>query len=169
MVQGDHGQSPGGANDGRSHHLKSVTTLDYMSVVSVRFADGSVHQRLKRAAVAESYSLSALAERLIDEGLRMSEHPRIVFRDGASGRRPGVLGGPDVWVVVTTIVGGDVSVEERVSRAAELLSLSVADVDAAMRYYAEFTDEIDADIAARREYLAHAAAQWQRQRDLTAS
>jgi hypothetical protein len=30
---------------------------------------------------------SRTAERLIDEGLRMEDHPGIVFRDGPAGRR----------------------------------------------------------------------------------
>lgn len=139
-----------------------------MSVVSIRFVDETVRQRLKRAAAAGDSSISATAERLIGEGLRMADHPRIVFRDGPAGRRPRVIGGQDVWVVVTTIVGGDIPADERVARAAELLSLPVADVEAAMRYYAEFTDEVDADIEARRTHALEAEALWRRQQQLTA-
>lgn len=149
-----------------------MTTESYnvvMTVVSIRFADVAVERGLKRAAAEASSSISATAERLIREGLRMQDHPRIIFRDGPAGRRPRVIGGQDVWVVVTTVVGGDVPVDDRVERAADLLSLSVHDVDAAMRYYAEFTDEVDADIESRRVFAAEAESLWRRQQQLTAS
>jgi hypothetical protein len=35
---------------------------------------------------------TTLAERHIEEGLRMDEHPLVYFREGASGRRPAPLG-----------------------------------------------------------------------------
>jgi hypothetical protein len=35
---------------------------------------------------------TTLAERYIEEGLRMDEHPLVYFREGASGRRPALLG-----------------------------------------------------------------------------
>lgn len=140
-----------------------------MAVVSLRFSNIAVRDHLKLAASAEGSSISAVAERLIDEGLRTADHPRIHFVGPPSSRRPRVIGGQDVWVVVSTIVGGDVPADERVERAAELLTLTVADIHAAMRYYAEFTDEIDADIAARRARIDEAARLWERQQELTAS
>jgi hypothetical protein len=47
--------------------------------------------------------MSPLAERLIDEGLRMDDHPLIVFRSGPAGRRPALAGGPDIAEVVGAI------------------------------------------------------------------
>jgi hypothetical protein len=46
---------------------------------------------------------SRVAERLIDEGLRMEEFPGVVFRSGPTGRRASLLGGPDVWEVVADL------------------------------------------------------------------
>jgi hypothetical protein len=40
---------------------------------------------------------SSIAERYIEEGLRMDEHPAIDLRDGAAGRRPAVLGTGSTW------------------------------------------------------------------------
>ena len=90
----------------------------------------------------------------------------VVFRDGRSGRRPVLVGGPEVADVVGAIVGGDVPVPERRSRAANLLGISEALVDAALAYYADYTDEID-DLNAERARLAdEAEASWRRQRVL---
>jgi hypothetical protein len=36
----------------------------------------------------------------------MNAHPGIVCRDGPAGRRPGVVGGPDVWEVIQQPVSG---------------------------------------------------------------
>src|SRR5438093_7710926 len=55
--------------------------------VSVRFQQPGVVKRLKAAAAARGESSSALAEELIDEGLRIRRHPLVTFRDGPTGRR----------------------------------------------------------------------------------
>ncbi len=70
---------------------------------SLRF-DPAVTERLA-AYVARHPGLSraSVAARYVDEGLRMDEHPGIVFRDGPAGRRASVIGGPDVWEVVTAL------------------------------------------------------------------
>lgn len=90
-----------------------------MSAVSVRFADASLRERLKARAAIEGRSISVLAERLIEEGLREAAHPNIVFRDGPTGRRPTLLAGPEVVDVIGAMVGGDVPIEDRRRRDAE--------------------------------------------------
>jgi hypothetical protein len=148
-----------------------LATSDYtvvMPVVSVRFSSDAVHERLRRAAHRRGVALSGLAEQLIDEGLRMADHPMIVFRGGPAGRRPALAGGPDVAEIVGAVVGGDVPPELRTQRAAELLGLSAAQVDAAMSYYAEYTDEVDGDVAANATDAERQEALWRRQRELLA-
>lgn len=135
-------------------------------VVSIRFSDEDSHKRLKESARLRGVGISTLAERLIDEGLRMDAHPAVVFRSGPAGRRPVLTGGPEVADVIGAIVGGDVPVAERKSRAAEHLAITVNQVDDALAYYAEFTDEIDAALAARAELAEQLEASWQRQREL---
>ena len=139
-----------------------------MPVVSIRFSQQAVHERLKTAASRSGLAMSTLAERLIEEGLRMQAHPSIVFRDGPAGRRPALAAGPDVVDVVGAIVGGDVPVAKRRRRASEVLGLSLGQVDAVMAYYAEFTADVDAELAARAEVAAHEEMLWRRQRDLFA-
>ncbi len=146
-----------------------MATVDYivvMSVVSIRFSDEPLHRRLKESADRHNVGVSTLAERLIDEGLRSEAHPLVVFRDGPSGRRPVITGGPEVADVIAALVGGDVAVDERRSRAAELLNLPEAAVDAALAYYADHTDEIDVELADRDRLAEEAEASWLRQRAL---
>src|SRR4030081_940567 len=68
--------------------------------VSIRF-DAALLARLRRRAGAMADSTtSALAQRLIDEGLRMADHPGVIFKDGPSGRRAALAYGPDLWEVI---------------------------------------------------------------------
>ena len=146
-----------------------LTTSDYavvMPVVSIRFSDVPLHQQLKKTARQKGVSISTLAERLIGEGLRMDAHPMIYFRDNPSSRRARLIGGPDVSHVIDAIVGGDVPIEQRRARAAEMMVLSLAQVDAALAYYADHTAEIDDEIAERLRYADEAEAAWLRQQAL---
>lgn len=136
--------------------------------LSVRFHHPEVLDRLKAEATARRLSASAVAEELIDEGLRLRAHAGIVFRDGPAGRRASLAGGPDVWEVVSGIVGGDVPVTDRVARAMELFGLTAEQVGAALDYYAAFPDEIDVWIAANVAAADEAEAVWRRRQQLLA-
>lgn len=136
--------------------------------MSVRFREPHIVDRLKAEAAARDRSASALAEELIDEGLRMRRHPLVAFRDGASGRRASLVGGGDIWEVVSAVVGGDVPASKRVARAVEVFGLRREQVEAALAYYAEYTDEIDAQIEANRTTAEEAEALWRRQHELLA-
>lgn len=99
---------------------------------------------LKRRARSSGVAQTALAERYIDEGLRMDEHPRIHFREGELGRRPALLGMRlDVAGVVETIRQNDGSIDA----TAGYLEVPVEQIDACARYYADYRDEVDALIA----------------------
>ena len=137
-----------------------------MPVVSIRFSDEPLHRRLKASAHRHDVAVSTLAERLIDEGLRMEAHPMAVFRDGPSGRRPVLVGGPEVADVIGAIVGGDVPAAQRRGRAADLLGVPLPLVDAALAYYADYTDEIDELLAERTRLAEEAERSWRRQREL---
>lgn len=136
--------------------------------MSVRFHDPRVAERLKEEAAAGASSASALAEELIDEGLRSRRHPMIAFRAGPSGRRSCVIGAADVWEIVGAVVGGDVAPSRRLARAADQLGLRPEQVDAAMAYYAEFTDEVDGLIEANRRAADEAEQLWRRRQELLA-
>ncbi len=96
----------------------------------------------------------------------MDAHPLVLFRDGPSGRRPALVGGPEVVDVIGAIVDGDVPVDQRRSRAASMLAVPESLIDAALAYYADFTEEIDADLATRARLADDAEASWRLQRAL---
>jgi hypothetical protein len=94
---------------------------------------------LSRQASKEGVSQTGLAERYLEESIRVAEHPGIAFRPGPAGRRAVVVGGPDVWEIVETFLA-----EGRDVRAASrYLNLPIGLVNAAIGYYADFRDEID--------------------------
>mgnify|MGYP000524710068 CR=1 FL=1 len=106
---------------------------------SFRLASSLV-EALQERARARGESANALAERLIDEGLRREEHPLIVFRDGAAGRRAAIMGTRlDVWQVIDTVRASSDSVAE----TAAYFEIPEVWVQAAVRYYAAFPDEVD--------------------------
>jgi hypothetical protein len=127
----------------------------YMSVnVSVRL-DDSLAERLRLRARAAGETLSDRLRRYAEEGARREEHPLIVFRDGPTGRRAGLLGGPDVWEVVMWIE--DLAAEpDSVAALVEDSALSRSQVDSAMRYRAAYPDEIVARIDLHRRETAAA-------------
>ena len=81
----------------------------------------------------------------------MEDHPGVVFRDGPAGRRAALAAGPDVWEVIETLKGTGLAGEQAIEATAEWGNLSHAQVRAAVRYYADFRDEIDGRIAHNRE------------------
>ncbi len=116
-------------------------------------------EHLRRRAREAGEPQNALAERYIEEGLRMDEHPLIYFRDGAAGRRPAVLGtGLDVAEVIDTVRQNDNSVEA----AATYLELPVDRVEACLRYYADYGDEIDEWLDRSRAITEREEARWRR-------
>jgi uncharacterized protein (DUF433 family) len=129
--------------------------------VSFRFERGTV-RHLKRRAAEVGAPQAALAERYIEEGLRMDEHPLIYFREGAAGRRPRLLGTRlDVATVVETIRQHDNSIED----AAEYLDVPVGHVQECLRYYVEHEREIDEWIKQERSAAERERDLWTRQQD----
>jgi len=81
-----------------------------------------------------------LAQRYVEEGLRMDEHPLVRFAEGPAGRRARLLGtGKDVWEVIATVRdnGGDVA------EAARYLEIPLGLVQAAVSYYGVYREEVD--------------------------
>lgn len=107
--------------------------------IGFRLATRTV-ERLKRRAREIGAPQTALAERYIEEGLRLDAHPLIYFREGELGRRPALFGTRlDVAVVIETIRQNGNSVEE----AAAYLELPAEHVEACVRYYSDYKEEID--------------------------
>lgn len=81
----------------------------------------------------------------------MDEYSRIDFRSGPAGRRPGLVGGPDVWEVVAVYRSFS-----DVQRTAEWLDQPVSSIETALRYYEVHQAESDEWIQ-RNEEAAEAA------------
>ena len=105
---------------------------------AVRF-ELAVLERLRRYARARpGLGTSALTSRFVDEALRMEEPPGVLFRDGPSGRRAVLIGGPDVWEVVRVALG----------------------------YWAAYPDEIEQQIRDADDAQRVTEERWQRERRL---
>jgi hypothetical protein len=139
----------------------------------VRF-DVSVAKRLASFVAANpGMSLSSAANRLVDEALRMSEHPGIVFRPGPTGRRAALAAGPDVWEIVRAVKSARTAEPELADDG--LLSLVAHNtgtplplVRTAVRYWASYPDEIDAEIDAADAAEDSAEQAWRREHQLLA-
>ncbi len=122
-------------------------------------------ERLKLRAVEAHTPQTALAERYIEEGLRQDEHPLIYFREGTAGRRPALLGSRlDVADVVTTLHQNDNSVDE----AADYLEIPIEHVEACLRYYVDYREEIDAWIERSEALAARERTRWELRRQALA-
>lgn len=124
--------------------------------------------RLDLGARRRGEAKARTAERLIDEGLRMEDHPGIVFKDGPAGRRAALAGGPDVWEVIQTLRETELAGEQAIAATAEWGNLSHAQVRVAVRYYADFREESDERIARNREEAERQLAAWERAREVLA-
>jgi hypothetical protein len=130
--------------------------IAYMSVnVSVRL-ENSLAEQLRLRAQAAGETLSDRLRRYADEGTRRDEHPLITFRDGPTGRRAGLVGGPDIWEVAMWVE--DLSEEpDPVAALIEDSILTRPQIDAALRYRTAYPDEIDARIELHRRETAAAS------------
>jgi hypothetical protein len=135
--------------------------------LSIRF-DDSLLARLRRRASTTAATTSALAQRLIDEGLRMTDHPGVIFKDGPSGRRAALAYGPDVWEVIKFLREIDERGPGALDAASDALALDPGQVSAAVSYYGDYPGEIDAEITDADEASERAESAWRIQRRLVA-
>ena len=136
--------------------------------LSIRFDRGVLDRLRRRAQAIPGATPSGLALRLVDEGLRMAEHPGIVFKDGPAGRRAALALGPDVWEVVSVAKEIDARADKAVAAIAETLNVQAPRVEAALRYYASYPQEIDLEIAERAAESLTAEQEWHARQRLLA-
>jgi hypothetical protein len=157
----------------------SATRIDYDVVMSKRSAtpvrfDQSVADRLVSFVAANpGMSLSSAANRLVDEALRMTEHPGVSFRPGPTGRRAALAGGPDVWEVIRAIRSAQaaepgVGSDDLLSMVSDNTGIAVRQLGTAVRYWAAYPDEVDSEIAAANAAEEAAEQAWLRERRLLA-
>lgn len=74
--------------------------------------------------------------------------PGVVYRPGPTGRRAGLVGGPDVWEVIRDLRGWP---SQGMKRIAEDLDHSESMVRLAADFYSAFPEEVDARIEANEQ------------------
>jgi hypothetical protein len=136
--------------------------------LSIRFDQALLARLRRRAAAAAGGNTSALAQRLIDEGLRMADHPSVIFKDGPTGRRAALAYGPDIWEIIKFLREVDERGPAALDAAAEVFALDGRRISAAVSYYGDYQDEIDAEIAEADEESERAEAAWRAEQQLIA-
>lgn len=124
--------------------------------LSLRLGDATV-ERLKTRASRVQMPPRTLAQRYVEEGLRMDEHPLVRFADGPAGRRARLVGtGSDVWEVIAAVKdnAGDIA------ETADYLQMALGLVQAAVAYYGAFPAEIDERIERNEQVSAEAHSAW---------
>jgi uncharacterized protein (DUF433 family) len=129
--------------------------MRYMaSPLSLRLSDAAVERLGERARRAGTRPRT-LAQRYVEEGLRMDEHPLVRFVDGPAGRRARLVGtGKDVWEVVAVVRENDGDVRA----ASDYLELPLGLAQAAVTYYGAYADEVDGWIELNRREMDDARA-----------
>lgn len=142
-----------------------------LSPSSVRFEPRVLERLTAFVAVHREMSLSSATSRLVDEALRAREHPLVTFKDGPAGRRARLVGGPDVWEVVGAVrsvreaepgLAGD----EALAVVAETSGVPMPFIRAALAYWGDYPDEVDAFLDRARAEAVQAQAGWERQQEL---
>ncbi len=143
--------------------------MRYMTLpLSIRFNESLLARLRRRVQTNPGVTVSGLAQRLVDEGLRMAEHPGIVFKEGPSGRRAALAFGPDVWEVVKFLREVDERGSGAISTAVDMLGLPEARVRTAIHYHSAYPGEIDAEIAQADDASRAAEAAWEAEQRLLA-
>jgi uncharacterized protein (DUF433 family) len=124
--------------------------------LSVRLPDATI-QRLGARARRVHLPPRTLAQRYVEEGLRMDEHPLVRFAEGPAGRRARLVGtGKDVWEVIAVVRdnGGDAA------ETARYLEMPLGLVQAAITYYGAYSDEVGQWIDLNEQEATGAHAAW---------
>jgi len=102
----------------------------------------------------------------LDEWLRVQQHPGIRFTESASGQRIATLvDGPEVWTVAESWLDHEPP-ERTAVNVAEATGLALRQVEAALDYWADFREDIDADLERVHAAQREARAAWERRQGL---
>ncbi len=119
--------------------------------------------RLQRRSELEGTNRSRLAERYVEEGLRMDEHAGIVFRPSWSGRQAALAGGPKITSVVMVAQGYGSKGEKLVADLTDHFMLTPQQIRTALAYYESYPSEVDEWLRVNDEESEEAYAAWQKE------
>jgi hypothetical protein len=131
--------------------------------------DGDLKRRLAARAALEGVSETALVARVLDEALRTAPYAGIVFRDGPTGRRAALAGGPDVAEVVVAVRHAPGRGDAKVRGAAEQMDVPERLVRLAVDYASAYPEEIEERIARQEAAAEEARARAEQRARLLAS
>ena len=105
-----------------------------------------------------------MVDRLLNESLRIEKHPFVRFITGASGKREAhILGSRwKVRQIIVTLQGEKGQLDSVIKG----FDLTEHQVRAAVSYYADFTDEIDADIERDSVDAEQQRVRWEREQSV---
>ncbi len=103
----------------------------------------------------------------------MTEHPGVIFRSGPTGRRAALAGGPDVWEVIRAVRSAHAAElaldgDDLLSLVSDNTGIALRLLGTAVRYWAAYPDEVDAEIATADAAEEAAEQAWLRERQLLA-
>lgn len=132
---------------------------------NVRFP-GDVDRDLAAYARRTDAKKSTIVVGAMREWLRMQAHPGIIFVATINGeRRAALANGVPVWTIAQSW-----QQHERADRnpevVADALGLSVPEIETALRYWADYRDEIDELVTRHEASQDEALASWERRREL---
>ncbi len=104
--------------------------------------------QLDAEADANGTSTTALVATLLSEGIKTRRFAGVIYRDGPTGRRAALVGGPDLWEVVRAVREASGSGEKRLNDVADRTGVPVSGIRLAIDFYASHPDEIDQRIEA---------------------
>jgi hypothetical protein len=119
--------------------------MSYMTMPFSLRMDEDAHDELITHAKRLEINASKLVNRYVKEGLRMDKHPAIGFKTTPQGRRAAVLAArPGIQVI--DVLGTFKAESQDAGKTARYLHISEDEVQAVLRYYAEYRDELDRDL-----------------------
>jgi len=105
-------------------------------------------EQLDREADASGASVTSLVASLLSEGINTRRFPGVIYRDGPTGRRAGLVAGPDIWEVIRAVGTANGRGEKRLHAVADSTGLALSKIRLAVDFYSAHPDEIDRRIQA---------------------
>lgn len=105
-------------------------------------------EQLDQEADASGTSVTSLVASLLNEGINTRRFPGVIYRDGPTGRRAGLVAGPDIWEVIRAVGAARGRGEKRLRVVADSTGLALSQIRLAVDFYTAHPDEIDRRIEA---------------------
>lgn len=124
--------------------------------------DPDTQERVQALADATDTSAANLMASMVREGAAMRDHPGITFRDGPTGRRAGLDGGPDVWEIaarVNELRDDDLQGEDLLDVLHQETDVPASMLRRAVAYWADHPEEIDRRLELQRQSRERLAEQ----------